>query len=96
MLYPINTPALNPASEVICENQTGARSKGEPGPAPIAPDKKRKDEVRAVQEDGERKLTEKEKALIKLVRGTGYGEIRITIRDGQPIQVEEVRKFFNL
>ena len=49
-----------------------------------------------MEEDVERKLSEKEKRLIELIRSTGYGEIRITIRDGQPVQVEEVRKSFKL
>jgi len=63
----------------------------------VAPGEKRKDEVKAVEENGvERELSEKEKRLIELVQSTGYGEIRIIVRDGQPVQVEEVRKSFKL
>lgn len=50
-----------------------------------------------MEENGvERELSEKEKRLIELVQSTGYGEIRIIVRDGQPVQVEEVRKSFKL
>ena len=50
-----------------------------------------------MQENGaERELSEKEKRLVELIRSTGYGEIRIIIRDGQPIQVEEVKRSFKL
>lgn len=44
------------------------------------------------KELSEKELSEKEKRLIKLVRNTGYGEIHITVREGQPVQVEEVKK----
>lgn len=63
----------------------------------VAPGKKRKDEVKAVEKNGvERELSAREKRLIELVRSTGYGEIRIIVRDGQPVQVEEVKKSFKL
>ena len=44
----------------------------------------------------EKELSEKEKKLIDLIRSTGYGEIRVTVRDGQPIQAEEVKKSIKL
>lgn len=46
--------------------------------------------------NGEMKVSEKEKKLVQLIRKTGYGEIRIIVRDGQPVQVEEVMKSFKL
>jgi len=53
--------------------------------------------VKAVEKNGtEKELSEKEKKLIDLIRSTGYGEIRVTVRDGQPIQVEEVKKSIKL
>ena len=54
-------------------------------------------EVETVQENGVGKeLSEKEKKLIKLIRSTSYGEIRVAVRDGQPVLVEEVKKSFKL
>ncbi len=59
--------------------------------------KKLRAEVKAVQENSaEKELTEKEKKLIELIRSTGYGEIRVAVRDGQPVLVEEVKKSFKL
>jgi len=61
------------------------------------PGEKRRDEVKTVEENvAERELNEKEKKLIELIRGTGYGEIRVAIRNGQPVLVEEVKKSFKL
>ncbi len=48
------------------------------------------------KDDTERELSEKEKKLIILIRSTGYGEIRVAVRDGQPVLVEEVKKSFKL
>ncbi len=44
----------------------------------------------------ENELTEKGKKLIDLIRSIGYGEIRVTVRDGDPILVEEVKKSIKL
>jgi len=53
--------------------------------------------VKAIEKNSaEKELSEKEKKLIELIRSTGYGEIRITVQDGQPIQVEEVKKSIKL
>lgn len=53
--------------------------------------------MKIVEENvAERKLNEKEKKLIELIRRTGYGEIRIIVRDGQPVQVEEVKRSVKL
>lgn len=41
-------------------------------------------------------LRQKEKNLIKLIRDTGFGEIRIKIQDGLPIRVEELKKSIKL
>ena len=53
--------------------------------------------MKTVEENvAERELNEKEKKLIILIRSTGYGEIRVAVRDGQPVLVEEVKKSFKL
>lgn len=53
--------------------------------------------MKVVEENGaERELSEKEKKLIELIRSTGYGEIRVAVRNGQPVLVEEVKKSFKL
>ena len=53
--------------------------------------------MKAVEENGVgRELSEKEKKLIELVRDTGYGEIRVAVRDGQPVLVEEVKRSVKL
>ena len=41
-------------------------------------------------------LTEKEVNLLKLIRNTEYGEIKIIIQDKQPIRVEELKKSIKL
>ncbi|ATW27571.1 DUF2292 domain-containing protein [Candidatus Formimonas warabiya] len=41
-------------------------------------------------------ITEKERRLIELLRSTGFGEVRITVQNGQPILVEEVHKSIKL
>lgn len=48
------------------------------------------------ENDTERELSEKEKKLIELIRSTGYGEIRVAVRNGRPVLVEEVKKSFKL
>ena len=53
--------------------------------------------VKAVEKNGaEKELSEKEKNLIDLIRSIGYGEIRVAVRDGQPILVEEVKMSIKL
>ena len=66
-----------------------------PGNIP-APGEKRRDEVKAVEKDSVMKLSEKEKRLVELIRSTGYGEIRVAVRNGQPVLAEEVKKSFKL
>jgi hypothetical protein len=41
-------------------------------------------------------LSSREINLIRLIRGTKHGEIRIIIQDGQPIRVEEIKKSIKL
>ncbi|ATW27560.1 DUF2292 domain-containing protein [Candidatus Formimonas warabiya] len=41
-------------------------------------------------------ITEKERKLIELLRSTGFGEVRVTIQDGQLVQVEEIHKSIKL
>jgi len=56
----------------------------------------RKDGVKAVEENNEFQLSEKEKKVIELVRSIGYGKICIIVRDGEPIMIEEMRKSVTL
>ncbi|MEL7565313.1 MAG: DUF2292 domain-containing protein [Dehalobacterium sp.] len=41
-------------------------------------------------------ITEKERRLIELIRSIGFGEVHITVQDGQPILVGEVHKSIKL
>ncbi len=56
----------------------------------------RKDGVKAVEENNEFQLSEKEKKVIELMRRIGYGKICIIVRDGEPIMIEEMRKSVTL
>lgn len=37
----------------------------------------------------------KETALLELLRGLGYGEVRVIVQAGVPVRVEEIRKAFS-
>lgn len=51
----------------------------------------------AIEDNGPNiKLTAKEKKLLELIQNTRYGEIRVAVKDGQPVLVEEVKKFTKL
>lgn len=39
---------------------------------------------------------EQEKRLIALIREMGFGEMHITVRNGKPVRVEEIRKSVQL
>ncbi len=53
--------------------------------------------VKAVEKNGaEKELSEKGKKLIDLIRSISYGEIRIAVREGEPVLVEEVKKSIKL
>ena len=39
---------------------------------------------------------EKEEKLLKLIRETEFGEIKIIIQDGVPVRVEEIKKSIKL
>lgn len=41
-------------------------------------------------------LTDQEKNLIKLIRSTGFGDLCVTVREGRPVLVEEVKKSIKL
>ncbi|MEA4960228.1 hypothetical protein SDC9_90124 [bioreactor metagenome] len=41
-------------------------------------------------------LSEKEEKLIKLLRETEFGEIKIIVQDGIPTRVEEIKKSIKL
>lgn len=41
-------------------------------------------------------LTTKEKKLLELIHNTKFGEIRVAVKDGQPVLVEEVKKSIKL
>jgi len=49
---------------------------------------------RAVKED--KQLTVREANLIRLIRDTSHGELRIIIQEGQPVRVEEIKKSIKL
>lgn len=41
-------------------------------------------------------LTEKEKALIRMIRELKFGEVRIFVTDSQPVRAEEIRRSVKL
>lgn len=41
-------------------------------------------------------VNEKEEKLIKLIRATDFGDIKIVIQQGIPIRVEEIKKSIKL
>lgn len=41
-------------------------------------------------------VTEREAKLLKLIRSTKFGELKIIIQDQEPIRVEEVKKSIKL
>lgn len=41
-------------------------------------------------------LTKGELQLIHLIRSLDYGEVRVLIKDGKPVRVEEVRRSIQL
>ncbi|MCL6610355.1 MAG: YezD family protein [Peptococcaceae bacterium] len=41
-------------------------------------------------------LTTREANLIRIIRTTRYGEIKIIIQEGQPVRVEEIKKSIKL
>ncbi|MBQ7769363.1 MAG: DUF2292 domain-containing protein [Oscillospiraceae bacterium] len=41
-------------------------------------------------------LTKAEKQLIQIIRSLDYGEVRVMIKDRNPIRVEEIRKSIQL
>lgn len=40
--------------------------------------------------------SEKEAALLRLLRSIGYGEVRVIVQAGVPVRVEEIRKSIQL
>jgi len=42
------------------------------------------------------KLTEKEKKLVKILRGIDYGEVKIFVQGKQPVRIEELTKSIKL
>ena len=41
-------------------------------------------------------LTEKEQKLFEILRKLDYGEIRIIVKDGTPVHIEEIKKSIKL
>ncbi len=41
-------------------------------------------------------LSVQEERVIRLIRELGYGQVMITVRDGKPCRVEEIRKSIQL
>jgi len=46
--------------------------------------------------EGVNPLAEQEKKVIEIMRGLDYGELHITIKNGSPVHVEEIRKSIKL
>lgn len=42
------------------------------------------------------KLSEKEKKLVRILRGIDYGEIKIIVQGNQPVRIEELTKSIKL
>jgi len=40
--------------------------------------------------------TEQGQKLLKIIKELGYGEMRIVIRDGVPVHIEEIKKSIKL
>lgn len=40
----------------------------------------------------QKKTSEKEERLLKMIRDLKFGEIHIYVADGQPVRAEEIRK----
>lgn len=41
-------------------------------------------------------LTERERKMLDLLRGLEYGELRVRVQEGQPVQVEKIRRSIRL
>ena len=41
-------------------------------------------------------LTRQEEKLIRLIRSIGYGEVRVIIKENDPIRAEEIRRSIQL
>lgn len=48
------------------------------------------------EDDSKPILTLKETKIIKLIRATGYGEIKIVIQNHEPVRLEEITKSLKL
>ncbi|MHB8125693.1 MAG: DUF2292 domain-containing protein [Desulfitobacteriaceae bacterium] len=48
------------------------------------------------EDDSKLVLTVKEKKIIKLIRDTGYGELKIIIQNQEPVRIEEITKSIKL
>jgi len=57
---------------------------------------RRKGDLFLTQKDHPMVVTEKERRLIELLRSTGFGEVHVTVQNGQPVLVEEVHKSIKL
>lgn len=53
-------------------------------------------EVIQVQEGTNMLLTRAEKQLIEIIRSLNYGEVRVMIKECQPIRMEEIRRSIQL
>ena len=41
-------------------------------------------------------LSEEELKLLKVIRSTGYGEIKVIMKENRPIRLEQIEKSINL
>lgn len=41
-------------------------------------------------------ISPREKALLKLIKEIGHGEMKVIIQDGEPIRIEEIAKSIKL
>lgn len=49
-----------------------------------------------MDENHQIKVNEKEANLIKIMRKTEFGEMKIIIQDGTPVRIEEIKKSIKL
>ena len=49
-----------------------------------------------MQTEGKFVMNKAERQILELIRSLEYGEVRIMIKDGKPIRVEEIRRSIQL
>lgn len=54
------------------------------------------DSMSLKKDNPDEKLTEKEKKLVRILRGIDYGEVKIIVQGNQPVRIEELTKSIKL